>query len=210
MKCLTQSVLLGPMFYLSYWFVLFAFHSFATRRTCELRFAADCWCSWGPCVWRNICRERHQRGHALHERTVRQFHFWIQSWFIGIFTRLKSRGVDISANGVSVKTSKRFDRGDYVDATQRWVLNSPGWQHLTYSYLLVEGVCLKQWMLQHSGKVKQVIQLPLPSTVQHLPTPAVGAQVAKRKRRRKGSLTHGSKTSASHFLVGRDGVFGVG
>ncbi|GLB42855.1 hypothetical protein LshimejAT787_1203040 [Lyophyllum shimeji] len=32
---------------------------------------------------------------------------------------LKSRGMTISQQGVSIKTSKRFDRADYVDATQR-------------------------------------------------------------------------------------------
>jgi len=32
---------------------------------------------------------------------------------------LKSKGLDISGEGISVKTSRRFDRGDYVDATQR-------------------------------------------------------------------------------------------
>ncbi|KAF9265009.1 hypothetical protein L218DRAFT_997962 [Marasmius fiardii PR-910] len=33
--------------------------------------------------------------------------------------KLKERGYDVSAGGVKVKTSKRFDREDYVDATQR-------------------------------------------------------------------------------------------
>ncbi|KAG7087316.1 hypothetical protein E1B28_013293 [Marasmius oreades] len=33
--------------------------------------------------------------------------------------KLKERGYDVSAGGVKVKTSKRFDRDDYVDATQR-------------------------------------------------------------------------------------------
>ncbi|KAI0631826.1 hypothetical protein C8Q77DRAFT_164862 [Trametes polyzona] len=32
---------------------------------------------------------------------------------------LKSRGVNVSKKGVSVKTSKRYDREDYLDATQR-------------------------------------------------------------------------------------------
>ncbi|KAG2135624.1 hypothetical protein BD769DRAFT_430496 [Suillus cothurnatus] len=32
---------------------------------------------------------------------------------------LQSRGISISDKGVSIKTSKRFDREDYVDATQR-------------------------------------------------------------------------------------------
>jgi len=32
---------------------------------------------------------------------------------------LKTKGVHITDKGVSVKTSKRFDREDYVDATQR-------------------------------------------------------------------------------------------
>lgn len=34
---------------------------------------------------------------------------------------LKTRGLTISDKGVSIKTSKRFDREDYVDATQRYV-----------------------------------------------------------------------------------------
>jgi len=33
--------------------------------------------------------------------------------------RLKNKGLHISESGVSIKTSKRFDRDDYVDATQR-------------------------------------------------------------------------------------------
>ncbi|KAF9039213.1 hypothetical protein BJ165DRAFT_1496846 [Panaeolus papilionaceus] len=32
---------------------------------------------------------------------------------------LKAQGLHISENGVSVKTQRRFDREDYVDATQR-------------------------------------------------------------------------------------------
>ncbi|KIJ67354.1 hypothetical protein HYDPIDRAFT_108076 [Hydnomerulius pinastri MD-312] len=36
---------------------------------------------------------------------------------------LENKGISISNKGVSVKTQKRFDRDDYVDATQRyWVL----------------------------------------------------------------------------------------
>ncbi|KAH6905593.1 hypothetical protein BKA70DRAFT_1291665 [Coprinopsis sp. MPI-PUGE-AT-0042] len=36
---------------------------------------------------------------------------------------LKSKGMDISANGVSVKTDKYVDRQDYIDATQRKIIN---------------------------------------------------------------------------------------
>ncbi|KZT66312.1 hypothetical protein DAEQUDRAFT_473047 [Daedalea quercina L-15889] len=32
---------------------------------------------------------------------------------------LKNRGVNLSKDGVSIKTNKRWDRGDYLDATQR-------------------------------------------------------------------------------------------
>ncbi|KIM44039.1 hypothetical protein M413DRAFT_443099 [Hebeloma cylindrosporum] len=39
---------------------------------------------------------------------------------------LKSRGLDVSASGVSIKTSKRFDREDYVDATQRGIVRAVG------------------------------------------------------------------------------------
>lgn len=35
--------------------------------------------------------------------------------------RLKEKGLDISDKGVSVKTTKRLNREDYVDATQRCV-----------------------------------------------------------------------------------------
>ncbi|KAH7886772.1 hypothetical protein F5I97DRAFT_1927079 [Phlebopus sp. FC_14] len=37
---------------------------------------------------------------------------------------LKSKGISISDKGVSVKTEKRFDRGDYVDATQRGIIKA--------------------------------------------------------------------------------------
>jgi len=39
---------------------------------------------------------------------------------------LKSHGLDVSASGVSVKTSGRFDREDYVDATQRSIVRAVG------------------------------------------------------------------------------------
>ncbi|KDR73082.1 hypothetical protein GALMADRAFT_252530 [Galerina marginata CBS 339.88] len=39
---------------------------------------------------------------------------------------LKSKGLDISSSGVSVKTSKRFGREDYVDATQRNIVKAFG------------------------------------------------------------------------------------
>ena len=38
--------------------------------------------------------------------------------------RLKSRGVNISDKGVSVKTTSRFNREDYLDATQRGVIKA--------------------------------------------------------------------------------------
>ncbi|KAJ7265920.1 hypothetical protein B0H12DRAFT_1230325 [Mycena haematopus] len=37
---------------------------------------------------------------------------------------LKTKGVHITDKGVSVKTSKRFDREDYVDATQRGIIKA--------------------------------------------------------------------------------------
>ncbi|KAJ7047851.1 hypothetical protein C8F04DRAFT_24049 [Mycena alexandri] len=37
---------------------------------------------------------------------------------------LKTKGVHITDKGVSVKTSKRFDREDYVDATQRGIMKT--------------------------------------------------------------------------------------
>ncbi|KAL0947949.1 hypothetical protein HGRIS_010578 [Hohenbuehelia grisea] len=39
---------------------------------------------------------------------------------------LKEKGLHISDKGVSVKTSKRFDREDYVDATQRGIIKAMG------------------------------------------------------------------------------------
>jgi len=40
--------------------------------------------------------------------------------------RLESKGLHITDSGVSVKTDKRFDREDYVDATQRGVIKAMG------------------------------------------------------------------------------------
>ena len=38
--------------------------------------------------------------------------------------RLKERGIHVSDKGVSVKTSSRFNREDYIDATQRGFIKS--------------------------------------------------------------------------------------
>lgn len=35
---------------------------------------------------------------------------------------LKAKGLDISATGVAMRSNKKFDRQDYLDATQRYVL----------------------------------------------------------------------------------------
>ncbi|KAJ7367794.1 hypothetical protein DFH08DRAFT_946773 [Mycena albidolilacea] len=39
---------------------------------------------------------------------------------------LKTKGVHITDKGVAVKTSRRFDREDYVDATQRGIVKAVG------------------------------------------------------------------------------------
>ncbi|KAL4071910.1 hypothetical protein J3A83DRAFT_2932563 [Scleroderma citrinum] len=39
---------------------------------------------------------------------------------------LKTRGISISKEGVSVKTDKRFDREHYIDATQRGIMKAMG------------------------------------------------------------------------------------
>ncbi|KIM63310.1 hypothetical protein SCLCIDRAFT_56973, partial [Scleroderma citrinum Foug A] len=39
---------------------------------------------------------------------------------------LKTRGISISKEGVSVKTDKRFDREHYLDATQRGIIKAVG------------------------------------------------------------------------------------
>lgn len=39
---------------------------------------------------------------------------------------LKTRGISISKEGVSVKTDKRFDRERYLDATQRGIIKAMG------------------------------------------------------------------------------------
>ncbi|KAF5346891.1 hypothetical protein D9756_010609 [Leucocoprinus leucothites] len=38
--------------------------------------------------------------------------------------KMKEKGYDISGKGVSIKTSKRFDRQDYIDATQRGMMKT--------------------------------------------------------------------------------------
>ncbi|KAF8814584.1 hypothetical protein BYT27DRAFT_7156730 [Phlegmacium glaucopus] len=39
---------------------------------------------------------------------------------------LKTKGLDVSKKGVSVKTSRRFDREDYLDATHRGIVRAVG------------------------------------------------------------------------------------
>ncbi|KIK95871.1 hypothetical protein PAXRUDRAFT_32736 [Paxillus rubicundulus Ve08.2h10] len=39
---------------------------------------------------------------------------------------LQNKGISITEKGVSVKTQKRFDRDDYVDATQRGLIKAIG------------------------------------------------------------------------------------
>ena len=47
--------------------------------------------------------------------------------------RLKGKGLDISKSGMSVKTDKRFNREEYLDATQRSASGpTPVSQALTY------------------------------------------------------------------------------
>jgi len=41
--------------------------------------------------------------------------------FFLLLYRMKDKGYEVSGKGVSIKTSKRFDRQDYIDATQRYV-----------------------------------------------------------------------------------------
>ena len=45
----------------------------------------------------------------------------IVSLFFFFLYRMKDKGYEVSGKGVSIKTSKRFDRQDYIDATQRYV-----------------------------------------------------------------------------------------
>ncbi|KAF8516519.1 hypothetical protein JB92DRAFT_2256286 [Gautieria morchelliformis] len=40
--------------------------------------------------------------------------------------KLKSKGYDVSRKGVAVQTQKRFNREDYVDATQRGLVKAFG------------------------------------------------------------------------------------
>jgi len=39
---------------------------------------------------------------------------------------LKAKGLHVTSSGVSVKTDKRFDREEYMDATQRGIINAMG------------------------------------------------------------------------------------
>jgi hypothetical protein len=72
---------------------------------------------------RHIPREKLFSGRSEYEgivcRTVRSPSLNTQL----VFCSLQSRGISISDKGVSIKTSKRFDREDYVDATQRSALS---------------------------------------------------------------------------------------
>ncbi|KAJ7222426.1 hypothetical protein GGX14DRAFT_540412 [Mycena pura] len=53
---------------------------------------------------------------------------------------LKTKGLHITDKGVAVKTSKRFDREDYVDATQRCVRSTANHRTRLLTFLLRRGI----------------------------------------------------------------------
>lgn len=72
-----------------------------------------------------ICHERaSSRGSTTCFRALFE-HKLIILVFVCALNRMKDKGYDISHKGVSIKTTRRFDRQDYIDATQRYVCLTP-------------------------------------------------------------------------------------
>jgi len=69
----------------------------------------------------HLCRQTNLDQHPVHQRIVSiTFKVHGKKQHLTRY-RLKTRGISISKEGVSVKTDKRFDRERYLDATQRYV-----------------------------------------------------------------------------------------
>ncbi|KAJ8090332.1 hypothetical protein PM082_018928 [Marasmius tenuissimus] len=96
--------------------------------------------------------------------------------------KLKERGYDVSAGGVKVKTSKRFDREDYVDATQRGFVKA------------MEASSFRKGGSQNSTPV-------VPQR-----TPSLGVDSSPRLTREISSSSTGSRTSDKEKNV--KGLFG--
>ena len=72
------------------------------------------------------------RRRGIHERLVSVF-VVMQCSAAHYQNRLKGKGLNVSKSGVSVKTDKRFNREEYLDATQRSAgkLSAPIFHDLT-------------------------------------------------------------------------------
>ena len=71
------------------------------------------------CLSRGMSRKAYEtpkKGSPSSSFALQVFIWNVIRWF-----SLKTKGLDISDKGVSIKTQKRFDRENYVDATQRCV-----------------------------------------------------------------------------------------
>ena len=111
---------------------------------------------------------------------------------ISFTSSLKAKGLDISHTGVSVKTQKRFDRQDYVDATQRYACATSS-LHLTNLIAPAVGVSSKLLTHPHSaaGAHRQIpaVHRPmfqdLPKWTDKTRRQASKVEAAERRRRRK-------------------------
>ena len=75
-------------------------------------------------------------GHPQKNRTLLLILFTITAHtpliHLIVTNSLKTKGLDVSHTGISVKTSKRFDHEEYMEATRRCVLSQ-----LAYLFLLI-------------------------------------------------------------------------
>ena len=111
---------------------------------------------------------------------------------ISFISSLKAKGLDISHTGVSVKTQKRFDRQDYVDATQRYAYTTSS-LHLTNLIAPTLGVSSKLLTHPHSaaGALRRIpaVHRPMfqdpPNWTDKTRRQASKVEAAERRRRRK-------------------------
>ena len=141
---------------------------------------------------------------------------------ISFISSLKAKGLDISHTGVSVKTQKRFDRQDYVDATQRYAC-APSSLSLTSLIAPTVGVSSKLLTHPHSaaGALRQIpaVHRPMfqdpPKWTDKTRRQASKVEAAERRRRRKRAcLDHesdrqGGCDASAHKLCGTSWSLGV-
>jgi len=112
--------------------------------------------------------------------------------------RLKTKGLVISDKGVSVKTSRRFDQEDYVDATQRY-----------YPPLLYDTVGLLGSFFRNRGFIKAMGAASFGKADPNSSPPTPSSMSPSSPPHSQAGFAMKRKSSSSSAEEKKKGIFGI-